>query len=151
MIAPRLEKFINLSVALGPLRELGQGRGGKRRIIPIIGGTVSGELTGQILNIGADWQTVHSPELAHLDARYAFETDDGAVIEIHNCGFRHTTPEIGQKLATGQDVDPADYYFRTTATLETGDDRYAWVNTRVFVGTGCRQSDRVLIDLYTVE
>ncbi|MEX0955516.1 MAG: DUF3237 family protein [Rhizobiaceae bacterium] len=38
---------------------MGDGRSGRRRIIPIVGGTASGErLNGRILNLGYDWQTV---------------------------------------------------------------------------------------------
>lgn len=52
---PVLSHVCNLQVALGPIRDMGQGRGGKRRIIPIIGGTVTGpRQTGRILALGAD-------------------------------------------------------------------------------------------------
>ena len=39
---PRLHHVSTLHVELGPIREMGDGRAGKRRIIPIIGGTVDG-------------------------------------------------------------------------------------------------------------
>ena len=32
--------------------------------------------------------------------------------------------------------DYADHYFRTAPRLETGDERYAWVNRTLFVGEG---------------
>jgi len=35
---PKLEFFCDLQVELDPIRELGAGRAGQRRIIPIIGG-----------------------------------------------------------------------------------------------------------------
>ena len=37
---PRLSPVATLQIALGPVREMGRGRGGVRRIIPITGGTV---------------------------------------------------------------------------------------------------------------
>lgn len=151
MIEPSLKKFIQLNVELSPVMELGQGRGGLRKIIPIIGGQVSGEISGRILNLGADWQIVHSDELAYLDARYAIETHDGAIIEIHNRGFRQASAEIAQKLIKGEQVDPSQYYFRTAAFLETGHKDYDWVNSRVFVGTGRRNQAQVIIELYIVE
>ena len=40
MNAPELELFCRLEVDLAPIRELGSGRAGKCRIIPIIGGGV---------------------------------------------------------------------------------------------------------------
>ena len=36
-------------------------------------------------------------------------------------------------VARGEDVDPTTYYMRTHARLETGDERYGWVNNTLFV------------------
>ena len=84
---PVLRHIADLIINLDPAREIGQGRAGMRRIIPIVGGRVSGAvLNGDILNIGADWQTIFESGLAELDTRYAFRTDDGAIIEIRNFG-----------------------------------------------------------------
>lgn len=150
--APALRHFCDLSVELGPAREMGQGRAGRRRIIPIIGGTVDGPgIKGTILNLGADWQTIFEGGTAELDTRYAMETDDGALIEIINYGFRHGPPEVIRAIAAGEEADPADYYMRTQARLETGDERYAWVNDMLFVGTGARLADGVEMRLYAVE
>nr|WP_209007361.1 DUF3237 domain-containing protein [Roseibium litorale] len=144
--------FCKLTVELGPIREMGQGRAGKRRIIPIIGGTVEGpEIRGKILNVGADWQTIFADGVAELDTRYAFETDDGAVIEIQNFGYRHGPADVIAAVGRGEDVDPSSYYMRTQARLETGDPRYAWINRTLFVGTGGRQKSSVVVDLFAVE
>lgn len=150
--SPNLRHFCDLSVELGLAQELGEGRGGKRRIIPILGGTVQGPgISGKILNIGADWQTVFAGGLAQLDTRYAFETDDGAIIEILNFGYRHGPPEVMRRLAEGQDVAPDAYYMRTHARLETGDPRYSWVNAMLFVGTGARLASAVQMSLFVIE
>jgi Protein of unknown function (DUF3237) len=148
---PELKPFCELRVDLAPIMEMGPGRAGKRRIIPIIGGTVSGRVTGKILNLGADWQTIYADGSADLDTRYAFETDDGALIEIINKGVRHGPPDVVARLAQGEDVDPSEYYMRTTARLETGDPRYDWVNNMLFVGAGGRFASQVHVQLYTVE
>jgi len=151
MTPPKLEHFCDLTVELAPIMELGAGRGGHRRIFPIVGGRVSGErIGGRILNLGADWQTVFHDSVAELDTRYAFETDDGAVIEIINYGFRHGPEPVMDKVARGEDVDPGEYYMRTHARLETGDKRYNWVNKMLFVGTGGRKKNSVEISLYTI-
>lgn len=147
---PRLLHLCDLEVALDPARELGQGRAGARRIIPIVGGTASGRLSGRILPLGADWQTVFADGVAELDARYAVETADGAVVEVVNRGYRHGPPEVIDRLRRGEAVDPAGYYMRTTARLESGDPRWAWVNRAVFVGTGARLAAAVRIALYEV-
>ena len=76
MNAPELELFCRLEVDLAPIRELGSGRAGQRRIIPIIGGRASGPyVTGRILNLGADWQTVFADGVAELDTRYAIDAN----------------------------------------------------------------------------
>lgn len=151
MQPPKLDHICRLEVALDPIREMGQGRAGQRRIIPIVGGTVTGDrLSGRILNLGADWQTLFADGMAELDTRYAMETHDGAVIEIINYGFRHGPAEVLAAIARGEDVPHDAYYMRTQARLETGDPRYDWVNRTLFVGTGKRQADRVLVDLYAI-
>ncbi|MBL6931685.1 MAG: DUF3237 domain-containing protein [Rhodospirillales bacterium] len=149
---PDLEYVCTLTVQLGPPREMGIGRSGSRRIIPIIGGTVQGDaLSGTILNLGADWQTVFHNDCAQLDTRYAFETTDGALIEVINSGFRHGPPDVMARLSKGEDVDPAEYYMRTHARLETGDQRYNWVNKTLFAGTGERRKASVVIALYAIK
>ena len=151
MNPPQLEFAARLEVALAPIREIGSGRAGQRRIIPIIGGTVSGpRLNGRILNVGADWQTIFAGGMAELDTRYGMETDDGAVVEIINYGYRHGPKEVIAALARGEEVAPDSYYMRTHARLETGDPRYDWVNKALFLGTGKREADRVVVDLFEV-
>ena len=150
--APHLRPVCTLKVELGPIIEMGQGRAGKRRIIPIIGGTVEGpELSGTILNVGADWQTIFADGSADLDTRYAFETHDGAVIEVVNLGFRHGPPEVLERLAKGEEVSTDSYYMRTSARFETGDPRYQWVNKSIFVGTGMRKASAVEVAMFAVE
>ena len=149
---PVLRHVADLAITLDPTCEMGQGRAGKRRITPIVGGRVSGPaLNGDILNIGADWQTVFDSGLAELDTCYAFRTDDGAVIEIRNFGYRHGPDDVMQRVAAGDQVDPSSYYMRTHARLETGHPDYAWVNNTLFVGVGGRKAASVQLALYAIE
>lgn len=147
----RLAHLCDLKVELAAPVELGLSPRGRRRMIPIVGGTVTGErLSGRILNLGADWQTVFADGSAELDTRYAMETHDGAVIDIRNFGYRHGPAEVLGALAKGEIVDPSRYYMRTQPRFETGDPRYAWLNRTVFVGSGARESDCVKIAFYEV-
>ena len=149
---PTLRHVTDLTIKLDPIVEMGQGQGGTRRIIPIIGGKVSGPaFSGEIMNVGADWQTIFASGLAELDTRYAFRTDDGAVIEIQNFGYRHGPSDVMQKVAAGEDVDPSRYYMRTHARLETGHPDYQWVNNTLFVGVGGRLKSSVMLSLYAVD
>lgn len=148
---PALEHFCDLKVDLGEPIEMGEGKAGGRRIIPIIGGTVSGpHFAGTILNLGADWQTVHDNGVAHLDTRYAIETNDGATIEVINRGLRHGPAETIAALARGDQVPPQSYYMRTHAILETGHPTYSWINKYLFVGTGGRNRNSVDMRLFII-
>ena len=149
---PTLRHVADFDVELDSITEMGDGRGGRRRIIPIVGGRVSGPcFNGEIMNVGADWQTVFSSGLAELDTRYAFRTDDGAVIEITNFGFRHGPPDVMRRVAAGEDVDPSSYYMRTHAKLETGHSNYEWVNRTLFIGVGARLKSNVRLSLYAID
>ena len=149
---PRLRPFCTLMVEVGPSKPFGQGRFGQRRMVPILGGTVSGPyFAGKVLGDGADWQTVNPEGLTELSAHYAFETDDGAIIEIVNSGLRHALPDILVRLSGENDVPPGSSYMRTTALLQTGHPGYQWLNGLLFVGTGAKVGDTVQIDLYAVE
>lgn len=151
ILEPQLEHVCDLFVDLDPINEMGAGRAGQRRIIPIVGGSVVGpHINGKILNLGADWQTIWPNGVAELDTRYAIETDDGATIEIINYGYRHGPQEVMAAVAKGEEVDPKDYYMRTHARLETGDERYEWVNKTLFISTGGRFAKQVKIALYAI-
>lgn len=151
MDAPVLDHFCDLTVELSDIIELGAGKNGQRRIIPIIGGTARGErINGTILAIGVDWQTVYDDGTAYLDTRYSFRTDDGAVIVIINVGYRHGLPDVMSALGRGEDVSPDAYYMRTHARLETGDARYCWINKMLFVGSGGRKKSTVELSLFVV-
>ena len=141
----------DLRVELGEPVELGQSPRGRRRIIPIPGGTVSGaRLEGVVLPGGADWQTVFADGTAELDTRYMIRSHDGAAIDIRNFGYRHGSPEVLEALARGEAVDPALYYMRTAPRFETGDPRYAWLNRIIAVGSGAREPAAVTLSLYEV-
>ncbi len=148
---PTLEHVCDLEISLHPVREVGMGRAGQRRIIPIAGGSVTGPLLrGRILGIGADWQTVFADGLAELDTRYPMETEDGATIEIKNYGYRHGPGDVLEAIANGERVAPKSYYMRTHARLETGDRRYEWVNRTLFVGAGARHERSVQLRLFAL-
>jgi hypothetical protein len=119
--------------------------------VPITGGRLEGErLSGDIVPGGADWQIVCADGTALLEARYTVRADDGALIYVRNTGVRHGPPEVIDRLARGEPVDPSTYYFRTTPVFEAGDERYGWLNRLVAVGSGLRTPDRVVVDFYSV-
>ena len=124
---------------------------GVRRIIPITGGEVRGErVNGKVLPFGADFQIIRPNELIDLEARYAFETDDGAVVYVENKGIRFGPVDLLQKLKRGEPVDPKLIYCRTVPKFETGAEKYRWLMENLFIGVGARHPDRVEIDVHQV-
>lgn len=147
-----LRPLFRAEINLAAPQELGEAPHGRRRIIPITGGRISGErLSGRVLAGGADWQIVRTDGVAELDARYTIETTDGALIYVANRGVRHGPAEVLRKLAAGEQVDPAFYYMRTTPWFETGDARYAWLNRIVCVATGARRAAAVELEVYEIQ
>lgn len=150
MTTPELSPLCELVVELGEPIELGPSPRGRRRIIPITGGTASGRIAGEILDLGADWQTIMADGTAELDTRYAIRTHDGALIDIRNWGLRHGPEEVIAALARGEAVDPAAYYMRTQPRFETADPRYAWLNRTICVGSGAREAASVRMTIWEV-
>lgn len=147
-----LEHACDFIVELAAPHEMGTSPAGERRIIPIIGGTVVGPLIrGRILNLGADWQTILVGGIADLDARYAIETDDGAIIEVVSQGIRHASREVNARIAAGEAVPPAEYYMRTAIRLETGDEKYEWINRALFLASGGKVGSTVRLSVYRVD
>lgn len=151
MKAPEIRKFCEIRAELGSPIEKGGQSGTTWRIVPIIGGTVEGErLSGRILNLGADWQSIHDSGYSELDTRYVIETHDGAMVDVRNFGLRHGPAEVLARVFAGESVDPSLYYMRTQPRFQTGDPRYAFLNRTIFVGTGQRMANAVLIWVFEV-
>jgi hypothetical protein len=148
----RLESLLKADITLAAPQELGESPLGRRRIINITGGTFRGDrLSGKVLPGGADWQVIRADGVADLDARYTLETSDGALIYVRNHGYRHGPADVLKKLSLGEEVDPSLYYMRTTPLFETGDQRYAWLNRLICVGTGARKKSSVHLEIFEVE
>jgi hypothetical protein len=149
---PKLTLAMTLRVQVGPPMELGEVPRGRRRIIPILGGTFEGpNIRGKVLAGGADWQIVRADGLAELDTRYALQTEQGSLIYIENAGMRHAPPDITKKLLAGEAVDPAQVYFKTVPTFESSAPELQWLTRAIFVGTGERHPSEVVIRVWKVD
>jgi len=152
-MAPDLKtKYVfTITAEIAEVTSAGDTGHGVRRIIPITGGEVKGEgVNGKVLPFGADFQLIRPNELIDLEARYAFETDDGAVVYVENRGMRFGPVELLERLKRGEPVDPKLIYFRTVPKFETGHDKYRWLMQHIFVASAARHSDRVVIDVHMV-
>jgi len=152
LAAPALVPLCELDVEVGPALDVGVLPQGQRRIVPIKGGAVRGRLQGRVLAGGGDFQWVHEGgRIAHLDARYVIELDDGALVHVRNRALRVTaSAEAGARLLRGEAVDPAEVYFRCQPTIEASAAAWRWLGERQFIGTGVREPARVRLTFFEV-
>ena len=149
---PALQHVLDLTVYVAAPIEAGNVVGlnsrGKRRIIPIMGGTVSGHVNGKILPGGADFQIVVSETTTDLDARYMIELDNGEHIFVQNRALRRGSANDIAKLVRGEHVAPEAIYFRCVPTFEVSSPALEWLTQSIFVGTGTRFPDRVQLSIF---
>jgi len=153
MTTPVLETryVFTITARIGGVTTVGDTGHGVRRIIPILGGEVRGEnVNGKVCAFGADFQIIRPNELIELEAKYAFEADDGATVYVENKGIRFGPAELLQKLKRNEPVDPKLIYFRTVPRFETGHAKYRWLMESLFVASAARHADRVIIDVHQV-
>jgi len=148
---PGLQFVFAAFVSIGAPLDAGPIASGRRRIIPITGGHVAGpRLTATVLPGGADWQVVLPDGTAQLVARYTLRAEDGTLISVVNRGVRRGPLEVLARLAAGEAVDPAQYYFRATPCFEVAPGVHDWLARSVFVATGERAPDHVVIRVFEV-
>ena len=136
----RSRHLFNISIELHPIQILGKTPAGERRIIPVSGGSFTGErLQGEVLShAGSDLLLTRTDGSYQQDVRLGLRTDDDALILMTYRGIRHSSPQVAARIASGEFVDSSEYYLRTAPFFETGAPNYAWINNIVAVGVGER-------------
>jgi hypothetical protein len=121
MVSLQADEIMRLQVKLGTLEIVGPTGAGRLQVIPIIGGTFTGEkLNGKIVPGGADWNTTWQDGIAHVFAKYLLETEDGEFIAIENEGL----------------IDPgSETVIKTKPTFKANNaGKYRALNHGVYVG-----------------
>jgi hypothetical protein len=151
MLELKSEFLCELVGDLDEPEQIGMTPKGMRMIYPIVGGTVKGpKLNGEVLAVGADWIVVRPDGVGELDVRATMRTDDGELIYASYRGILKIDPEIMGRAQNGEEVDPSQYYFRTTPVLETGSEKYSWLNQIICVGVGKVEPKRVRYKVYQI-
>jgi hypothetical protein len=110
----RGEQILVEVVTLGRSQSVPAGKRGNRNVIPINGGTLTGQVSGKILFGGADYQHLGGGGPA-IDARYLWETPEGDIIIVRNT----TNPVVG-----------------LVPTFETRvDGKYNWLNSGKYLSS----------------
>ncbi len=134
----KMVPFLTFDIELGGAFEIGSTPTGRRRMVPLLGGVVSGAFSARVLPGGADWQLVHPDGTVEISARYILETPEGALIEVESKGIRVCSPEILARFDLGETVSPDDYYFRTAMRFFTAAPALRHLNDRLYSCHGQR-------------
>ncbi len=146
---PALVPMTQIRCEVGELVNLGPGKHGERRYVPLGGGTVAGpELSGTLVEGGVDWQVNRADGVLDIAAHYVIRAEDGALIEVCSEGMRHATPAVMARLARGELVPREEYFFRTLMTFQSGAPQWAHLNRVMAIASGRREPSRVLLDVY---
>lgn len=135
-MALALNYVMRIDVDLAEPYDVGKVPDGYRRVLPIVGGTFSGErLRGTVISGGADWNMVRSDEVMTLRAEYLLKTDDGILIGIHNQGMvRGALGRMDEVTAASDHIDASGLYTRMSSRYEAPEGAYDWLNKSIFVG-----------------
>lgn len=145
------EHVFDIHVTIGEALEGGAGRHGHRRVIPITGGHVTGpRLTGRVVPGGADYELVRQDGCSLVEAHYALAATDGTPIYIVNKGIFHAPAEVIARVDAGDEVNPSDYYFRSTPVFDAPDGPHGWLSDRLFVANCTFRPTDVRISVHLV-
>jgi hypothetical protein len=151
-VAPTLTYLATIDVDVAAPIDLGGGEGVHRRIVPILGGRVTGpRLRGHVLPGGADFQVLRSGTLTELEARYAIETEEGDRVYVENFGVRAGSEKDIATIVAGGEVDPERIYFRSNPRLSSTSSRWAWLASRILVARGKRRPESVELEVFVLE
>lgn len=138
MIELRHQHLITLSLTVdfAGMSMIGKTPAGLRRIAPVSGGVFSGErLNGTVLP-GADWVINRPDGVMVIDVRLTLRTEDAALIYLTYQGRFLAAPEAMARFSKGALLNASEYSLAITARFECGDERHAWLNNVIAVGTG---------------
>lgn len=133
----KLESLMVFRAELKDPVAVGAGPYGDRQIYDVTGGSFEGSrLKGKVLPGGGDWLLIDSEGVGRLDVRATLETHDGARIYVQYYGVLVMNEKIVHALEGGGETQFGDTHFVTQPRFETGNARYAWLNSVMAVAEG---------------
>lgn len=122
-----------------------------RRVMCVSGGRFEGErLRGRVLPGGADVVIERPDGGLHLDVRLVLETEAGELVYMTYNGRRNGPPEVMKKIVNRDPIPRGADYFRVVVQFETAAPALLWLNDKVAVGTGTREPDGPLYDIWEI-
>ncbi|MCH7794022.1 MAG: DUF3237 domain-containing protein [Proteobacteria bacterium] len=145
------EFLFTVRVGVSKLHDIGETPFGLRHIDMLGAGSFAGpRLKGQVLPGGMDQKIFRADGAMNPNVRLVLQTDDEAMIYMSYTGVRYGTPEVMQRIADGEEVDPSEYYLRNTPYFETASEKYDWLNRIVAVGVGRRLPGHAAYDVFEI-
>ncbi|PYI21690.1 hypothetical protein BO86DRAFT_454204 [Aspergillus japonicus CBS 114.51] len=154
--APTLELDFRMSIKMNPKVAVGESIWGQRDWVTFVGGQWAGRWgKGIILPGGQDSQIVTKESSTSLRASYMLQTADDppAYIIVKANGWLTGSKDVLDKVndpTVADGVNPNTYKYRINLSMETGDERYAFLNTLMWIGSGCRRGQEVIFDAFRV-
>ena len=100
---PGLSLVTELSAKVGAPIDVGQTPHGVRRIVPILGGEVSGpRLNGTVMPGGVDYQVWRNDDVTEIHARYVIETAARTRVYVEASGLRRAPPDVDAAVVSGR-------------------------------------------------
>lgn len=93
---------------------------------------------------GQDTQIVTKDYTTNLRASYMLQTADEppAYVIVRADGWLTGAKDVLEKVndpTMADGINPSSYKYRINLSMETGDERYTFLNTLMWVGSGCRR------------
>ncbi|GES63098.1 Rad21/Rec8 N terminal domain protein [Aspergillus terreus] len=154
--APTLELDFRMSIKMNPKVSVGPSIWGHRDWVTFVGGQWAGRWgKGIVLPGGQDSQIVTKESNTSLRASYMLQTADepAAWIIVKTDGWLTGAKDVLDKVndpAVADTVNPNTYKYRINLSMETGDERYAFLNTLMWIGSGCRRGQEIIFDAFRV-
>ena len=142
--------LFTIRISVDELCDIGSTPFGTRHIDMLGEGSFDGpKLKGVVIG-GMDQKIFRSDGAMNPNVRLVLKTDDEALIYMSYTGIRHGSKEVMERIASGEEVDPSDYYLRNTPYFETSASQYDWINRIVSVGVGRRMPDHAAYDIFEI-
>ncbi|KAJ5887759.1 hypothetical protein N7495_007800 [Penicillium taxi] len=154
--APTLELDFRMSIKMNPKVAVGPSIWGHREWVSFIGGQWAGRWgKGIILPGGQDTQVITKDSTTNLHASYILQTADEppAFIMVRADGWLTGSKDVLDKVndsGMADGINPSSYKYRINLSMETGDERYIFINSLMWIGSGCRRGHEVIFDAFRV-
>lgn len=145
-----MEPLFDLTLDLGGLIAVGQLAIGERRVAAIRGGKLAGPALNGTIVSGSDTQLLRADGVLEIDASYVATLAQGEHLRIVNQGYRHGPAEVLARLARGEAVAPAEYFFRSVMRFECAAPHLSWLNRTIAVAHAARLGDQVMFHAFAV-